>query len=223
MPESNRLQLNPALSFLQALSILNIPDDVEEGNETDTHADATANKKDGGKGKKMNMSFQLKRMLATAFWLGLMPFAPGTFGTLLGVLIHVAVYSFLPLSWHVLALTIALFLVSYANHALTPWAKSHWGKDDPGNFVLDEVAGYLVVPILFHQGDLWQVVFWGFLLFRVYDIIKIPPARQIDRKLHGSWGILLDDLVSATYAVLTMYFLVWLGVQMGWSDWLIRP
>jgi phosphatidylglycerophosphatase A len=68
-----------------------------------------------------------------------------------------------------------------------------------------------MVPLLLPQGTLWQVGFWGFLLFRVFDIIKIPPARQIDRNMHGSWGILLDDLVSGAYAALVLYVYRWLA------------
>jgi phosphatidylglycerophosphatase A len=94
---------------------------------------------------------------------------------------------------------------------LTPWAQSYWQEQDPKHFVLDEVAGYLLVPILFHQGQLWQIALSGYLCFRILDIIKVPPARQIDRKLHGAAGILLDDLVSAGYAVLILYLLWWLG------------
>jgi hypothetical protein len=89
-------------------------------------------------------------------------------------------------------------------------------EGDPGHFVLDEIAGYLMVPLLLPQGTLWQVGFWGFLLFRVFDIIKIPPARQIDRNLHGPWGILLDDLVSGAYAALVLYAYRWLGPAFGW-------
>ena len=79
--------------------------------------------------------------------------------------------------------------------------------------MLDEVAGYLVVPILFHGGELWQVALVGFLLFRIFDIIKIPPARQIDQNMHGPWGIVLDDLISGVYAALAIYGLVWFGVM----------
>ena len=110
------------------------------------------------------------------------------------------------------ALVLGLVAVVAANHWLTPWAVKYWKDEDPGNFVLDEVAGYLVVPILFRGGELWQVALWGFLLFRVFDIIKIPPARQIDQNMHGSWGIVLDDIISGIYAALALYALVWLGV-----------
>ncbi len=151
--------------------------------------------------------------IGTSFGLGLSPIAPGSFGALIGVAYHVAVVLWLPASWHVPLLVLGLALVALANHLLTPWAVEYWKDEDPGNFVLDEVAGYLVVPILFRGGELWQVALVGFLLFRIFDIVKIPPAKQIDRDMHGSWGIILDDIVSGAYAALALYGLVWAGVM----------
>lgn len=150
--------------------------------------------------------------IGTSFGLGLSPIAPGSFGALIGVAYHVAIVIYTPASWHLPALVLGLIVVVAANHVLTPWAVDYWKDEDPGHFVLDEVAGYLVVPILFRGGDLWQVALWGFLLFRIFDIIKIPPARQIDQNMHGPWGIVLDDLISGAYAALVLYALVWLGV-----------
>ena len=150
--------------------------------------------------------------IGSSFGLGLSPIAPGSFGALPGVAYHVALALYAPASWLVPGLVLGLAAVILANHLLTPWAVKYWKDEDPGNFVLDEVAGYLVVPILFTGGELWQVALWGFLLFRVFDIIKIPPARQIDQNMHGSWGIVLDDLISGAYAALALYALVWLGV-----------
>jgi phosphatidylglycerophosphatase A len=147
----------------------------------------------------------LYKLIGSALGLGLSPIAPGTFGALLGVVYAVAVFLLLPQPARPWAIGIGLVLVSAANHWLTPWAVSYWNDEDPKHFVLDEVAGYLVVPLLMPQGTLWETGFWGFLLFRVFDVIKIPPARQIDRNLHGSWGILLDDLVSGLYAALAIY------------------
>ena len=88
----------------------------------------------------------------------------------------------------------------------------YWNDEDPGHFVLDEIAGYLMVPLLFRGAHLWETTVVGFLLFRVLDIIKLPPARQIDRDLHGPWGIVLDDLISGAYAALVLYGLRWLQV-----------
>ena len=167
---------------------------------------------------------RLPLLIGSAFGLGLLPVAPGSFGALLGVLAHVAIALLLPGRFQVAALLLALLVVSVANHVLTPWAVRYWRDEDPSHFVLDEVAGYLVVPILFHGAPLWQIALWGFLLFRIFDIIKIPPARQIDQKLHGPWGILLDDIVSGAYAALALYALQWLSPRLGWESYLAaRP
>ncbi len=143
--------------------------------------------------------------IGSAFGLGLSPIAPGSFGALVGVAYAIGVFLLLPQAARPWAIALGLVLVSAANHVLTPWAVAYWKDEDPKHFVLDEVAGYLVVPLLMPQGSLWEVAFWGFLLFRIFDVVKIPPARQIDRDLHGSWGILLDDLVSGSYAALAIY------------------
>lgn len=160
--------------------------------------------------------------IGSAFGLGLMPVAPGTFGALLGVILHVVVVLSLPPGVQWLALLVLFLLVCAANNILTPWAEAYWQQDDPEHFVLDEAAGYLLVPLLFHQGQIWQVALWGFLLFRFFDIMKIPPARQVDQQIHGAWGILLDDLVSSVYAVLVMYGLWQLGPKIGLEKWLIN-
>ncbi len=139
-------------------------------------------------------------LVATAFGLGLSPLAPGTFGTLLGVAAHLAVAQWCDVACQHTLLLILFATVCAAHFLLTPWALAHWKDDDPGHFVLDEVAGYLLVPLLVKSGPLWFVAAAGFLLFRFLDIVKIPPARQIDRQMHGGWGILLDDLVSGLYA-----------------------
>lgn len=146
-----------------------------------------------------------KVLVGSALGLGLLPLAPGSFGALIGVGYHVGIAMLLAPAWQLPALVAGLVLVAAANHWLTPWAVAYWKNEDPSEFVLDEVAGYLVVPILFRGGELWDVVLWGFVLFRVFDIVKIPPARQIDREVHGSWGILGDDLVSGAYAALVLY------------------
>jgi phosphatidylglycerophosphatase A len=147
----------------------------------------------------------LCNLVGSALGLGLSPVAPGSFGALLGVAYTVAVFLLLPVAARPWAVAVFLVLIAIANHLLTPWAVAYWKDEDPRHFVLDEVAGYLVVPLLLPQGTLWQVAFWGFLLFRLFDVIKIPPARQIDRSMHGPWGILLDDIVSGAYAALALY------------------
>lgn len=154
----------------------------------------------------------LRLALVTAFGLGLLPGAPGTWGTLLGVLLHGLVVVLLPAGAQTAALVLCLLVVSALNVILAPWAMDYWKCKDPGRFVLDEVAGYLIVPVLFRHGALWQLMLAAFLFFRLFDIIKIPPARQIDRSMQGGWGILLDDLVSGAYAALVLHVLLWVGL-----------
>ena len=168
-----------------------------------------------------NLKHQLNILVGSAFGLGLSPIAPGTCGALLGVIIHIViVFSINNTQTQTILLIFVLLFIIIVNHLLTPWATEYWKGDDPSHFVLDEIAGYLVVPILFHHGKLWQIVFWGFILFRIFDIIKLPIARQIDRNLKNSWGIILDDLVSGIYAVCVMYLLFWIGPKLGIEEWL---
>lgn len=160
-----------------------------------------------GKTHRSRAGDYLHVAIGSGLGLGLSPIAPGSFGTLLGVLFHVLIVLFLPANMQLTTLVVVFILVCMASNVLIPGAEEYWQSKDPKNFVLDEVAGYLLIPILFRQGQLWRVVLWGFLLFRIFDIVKIPPARQINENMHGPWGVLLDDLVSAGYAVLVMYFL----------------
>jgi phosphatidylglycerophosphatase A len=163
----------------------------------------------------------LNLSVATAFGLGLSPVAPGTCAALLGVAIHVAI-SFVaspPLAATLLGLLFVLTCI--ANHLLTPWAQDYWSHKDPKHFVLDEVAGYLLIPVLFHHGHVWQVALWGFLLFRVLDIVKVPPARQIDRRGSGAWAILMDDVVAALYTVGVLHIFRLVGPILKTDKWLI--
>lgn len=158
--------------------------------------------------KKSAKPFHL--LLASAFGLGLSPIAPGTCGALFGVVGHISIVKILPSEKHWIALVLFFLAVCIVHFILTPWAIEYWHSKDPAHFVLDEVAGYLVVPILFRTDNLWYIVISGFVLFRLFDIIKLPGARYIDQQMTGPWGILLDDIISALYAVATLYL-----VQLG--------
>lgn len=150
----------------------------------------------------------LRLMLASAFGLGLMPVMPGSFGALLGVMLHVAVAWWVADTWQWGVLAACFVTVCAVHFWLTPWAQKHWGESDPKHFVLDEVAGYLVVPLVVVEGPLWLVASTGFFLFRAFDIIKLPGARYIDRNWHGAWGVLLDDIVSGLYAAAVVWMIV---------------
>ncbi|HSR66868.1 MAG TPA: phosphatidylglycerophosphatase A [Acidobacteriota bacterium] len=147
--------------------------------------------------------------MATCFGLGLSPLAPGTAGALVGVAIFAATRLWAPPEWTTPILLLSLLAFCWLNHLLTPYAVRRWKNGDPSQFVLDEVAGYLMTVLLFRGGpDLAATLLLTFVLTRLMDVLKIPPARQFER-LPGSWGIVLDDLMSSLYAVGLLWLLRW--------------
>ena len=163
----------------------------------------------------------LRVFIASAFGFGLSPIAPGTCGALIGVAGHIMIVQLLPADIQMLVLALFFLSICVIHYILTPWAIDYWHSKDPKHFVLDEVAGYLVIPIFFRHGTLLQVVCWGFFFFRLFDIIKLPIARYIDRNMRGASAILFDDIVSAGYAVLMLYLLKYIGEQFAVERYLI--
>lgn len=151
----------------------------------------------------------LYNLIGSAFGLGLSPIAPGSVGAILGVVIHLVIVSITPIHFHLVLIIGAFLVICAANVMLSEWAENFWGEEDPKHFVLDEVAGYLMIPIFFNHISFWLVAPVGYLLFRIFDIVKIPPARHIDKNMKGGWGILLDDLVSSVYVIVVMKIIFW--------------
>ena len=142
--------------------------------------------------------------IGSAFGLGYVPFAPGTAGALPGVAIFVVIAVVGSPTLHSWLIALSLLLVSVVTFAMSPWAERYWGKKDPGCFVLDEVAGFLFTVLLFRTPSVLVTVAWAFPVTRVIDILKPPPARQLER-LPAGWGILADDLCSSLYAAAILH------------------
>lgn len=141
--------------------------------------------------------------LAFGFGTGLAPVAPGTFGSLPGVLIA---WLSLPLSleWRIL---IGIVLVVAGIWICGESARRMGVHDHPG-IVWDEIAGmYLVLLCVPPSIVLWAL---GFLLFRAFDILKPWPIRDLDHRLRGGTGIMLDDLAAALFAAVLLVFGRWL-------------
>lgn len=137
--------------------------------------------------------------LSLGFGTGLAPKAPGTFGTLVGVALYWLLCS-LQLSLVLyIAITILCFAVGVWMCAYT--AKALGVHDHPA-IVWDEVVGYLVTMTFAPSGWLWMVI--GFALFRLFDIWKPWPIRVIDRKVHGGFGIMFDDVLAGVYAAIVL-------------------
>jgi phosphatidylglycerophosphatase A len=131
--------------------------------------------------------------LATGAHIGRIPFASGTFGSLVGLPI---VYLLSRTDWAVASiLTAALILFSVRVAHL---AEQQLKAKDPGCIVIDEIAGMcvtmLAIPLTLSTGIA------GFFLFRIFDVIKPPPARQVERRLKGGWGVVMDDVVAGVMA-----------------------
>ena len=142
-------------------------------------------------------------MLSFGFGAGLSPVAPGTMGTLIAIPIYLALASFSVLSY--ILFTIALFILGCWSAQKTAGALGVY--DHPG-VVIDEIVGYLVTMILVPAT--WYWVLLGFLLFRLFDILKPWPIFQIDRHLKGGFGVMADDLIAALYSLLLLHSTIWL-------------
>ncbi|MGA2585248.1 MAG: phosphatidylglycerophosphatase A [Tepidisphaeraceae bacterium] len=144
---------------------------------------------------------QAKKWLVTMGGVGYLP-ASGTFASLLTCLILWPIFLAIGPSiiWRSAIAAGGLLLVSILNVLLGKWAVGFFGEEDPGKFVLDEAAGICLTVIgLPTNHPVWMILLAAFLAFRVFDITKPPPARQLESLPHG-WGILLDDLAAAVYA-----------------------
>ncbi len=131
--------------------------------------------------------------LALGFGSGLVPRAPGTAGTVAAIPVYLLA-SALELPVYLLLVT-AMFLAGIAICAHT--ARRLGVHDHPG-IVWDEIVGYLVTMALAPAGWLWIVI--GFVLFRLFDIVKPWPIRWLDKHVHGGFGIMLDDLLAGLCA-----------------------
>jgi phosphatidylglycerophosphatase A len=129
---------------------------------------------------------------------GLAPFAPGTFGTLLALPIFwLAGPRLEPLTYFaVLALffVLGVWTCDVTGRAL--------GRPDHGGMVWDETTAFLLVLFFTPVYGYWQA--FAFLLFRCFDIVKPPPIRYYERTFKGGWGVMIDDVVAAFYTLLVL-------------------
>jgi len=148
-------------------------------------------------------------ILATGLWIGRMPVAPGTFGSLLGLPLAWAI-SLIAIPWLQAAAIIAICILGVP--ICTAAARRLSGSKDPQQIVLDEIAGiaitFSLVPHVLMRHPL--VLLIGFALFRFFDITKLPPARQLER-LPTGLGIMADDWAAGVYACLVLHAILWTG------------
>ncbi len=148
----------------------------------------------------------IANILASGLFVGKLPFAPGTFGTLVAIPI-ILIY------WNKglmaqFSITMAVYLIGiWASTVIVGDTANNTEKShiDPDFVVIDEIAGYMVTmlyiePTLVHLGI-------GFVLFRIFDILKPPPIKMFE-KLPSGLGIMTDDIIAGIYAWIVLFALV---------------
>jgi len=138
--------------------------------------------------------------LALGFGSGLLPKAPGTFGTLASIPLYLLMVALSNVSYAVIVLLICVSGIYICGKAATDA-----GVHDHGAIVWDEIAGFLIT--MFMVPISWQSILVGFLLFRVFDIFKPWPISYIDKHVHGGFGIMLDDILAGIFALACMHFI----------------
>jgi len=143
--------------------------------------------------------------LAFGFGSGLAKKAPGSFGTLAAI----------PLYWlfaqaDLLVYSLLTLIVTVAGVWICGLAAEKLEEHDFGGIVWDEIAGYLITMWL--APFTWQAMVSGFILFRIFDILKPWPIKWVDQQVHGGLGIMLDDVLAAVFAGGVLL----LAVDWGW-------
>jgi phosphatidylglycerophosphatase A len=150
---------------------------------------------------------RLAVFVATAGYCGYFPFAPGTIGSAAGLVVYLIV-------WWTRSPLVETALIAVL-FAVGVWAgttaERYFGGIDPGPVVIDEVVGMLITLAYIPIGISGAIA--GFLLFRVFDVIKPFPAARLEN-LHGGLGVMADDAMAAVYANLTLRAVHWL--MPGW-------
>lgn len=142
-------------------------------------------------------------LIATGLGSGYLPRMPGTWGSAVAAV----------LAWPIaaaggwIALLVAALVAAIVGIPAIRAYQTRTGQADPGAIVIDEVAGQWLALAACPLDPLWWLA--GFAAFRVFDILKPPPAGWIDRRLKTASGVMLDDLVAGLYAVATILVTRW--------------
>ena len=153
---------------------------------------------------------RLVEIFATYFYVGKIPKAPGTWGTLAALPLWYGL-SFLNPLWYMTVVFILVLSSIFICQIYEKNTESHDSKE----IVIDEVVGFLItmtwLPVT------WQSAVFGFVVFRFLDILKPPPIRQLDQKVQGGVGVVIDDVAAGILANILLQIVYnqtgWLGAQ----------
>ena len=157
--------------------------------------------------KKTRLSAALLKdpvhLIALGFGTGLSPIGPGTCGTLLALpLALLLLHAPLVVAWIIVALSVAFGIW------ITGESADRLGVHDHSGIVWDEIAAFLALALVLPSGWVWLIA--GFAVFRGFDIFKPWPIRDLDHRLRGGVGIMLDDLAAAFYSAVLLRLIEYL-------------
>ena len=157
------------------------------------------------------MKQKLVILLATFFGSGKLPKSPGTWGTLATI----PLWYLLAKNLHVVTYMIVTLLLCVAAILIAQAYENMTSTHDSKEIVIDEVVGFLITMTWLPMT--WQSLVAGFVLFRIIDIAKPPPIRQLDQKVKGGVGVVIDDIAAGVVCniILQMVYTYtpWLGAQ----------
>ena len=137
--------------------------------------------------------------ICTLFGLGNISKMPGTLGSVVGVFIGIFLLYIFPI--HIVYI-IFIFLLLISFYAIKRY-QSEVGQNDRSEIIIDEVVGQILVIIFLDLN--FVEIFFAFILFRFFDILKLFPANIIDRKYSGHYGVVFDDIIAAFQSILVIY------------------
>ena len=152
------------------------------------------------------MKFRERAVLfvATGFFIGTVPFAPGTFGSLIGLPV-----CFLLSRLNLLQSVIYILVFILVAIGIASAAEKILKQKDPGQIVIDEIAGLMVTfaGLPFNL----KTALAGFIIFRVFDILKPFPIRILERRVGGGTGVVLDDVLAGVYGNLILRLVIYVS------------
>ncbi len=160
-----------------------------------------------------------RKWVITGGGLGLIKPAPGSWGTLgPAIVFWMLLWAKVADPWRSLVCLSGAVIAGILTVQLSPWAIQYFGREDPGSVVLDEYCGYWVaclflpLPVGATSGlwHAWLVTAAVYILFRLFDTLKLPPCRQLEN-LPAGWGILLDDIAAGIQVNVILQIVLRLG------------
>jgi len=144
-------------------------------------------------------------LLSTGFGIGLIPFAPGTFGSGLGLCLYIFFSHF---SFPNVNVFFVFILLLVASLFVVDRSLKEIGNDDHHEIVIDEMLAMMLVAHFIPADPKWAIA--AFLIFRFFDITKPFPIKQIESSYNNALGIMIDDVIAAIYSIILILILKYL-------------